>query len=142
MTLAELESRASEAAVELARTILEQDVADRLWAEQAGPALSQRDTARLLGKSEQAVSQDRRLLRIRNRDGRPVYPVIQFEGRGTVEGLGGVLAALAPATTPLGTLAWLSGHHAGLGARPIDRLRAGAGTEVLTAALRFADVAA
>jgi hypothetical protein len=61
--------------------VLEQDIADRDWAAQLGPVLSQRDVARLLGRTEQAVSKDRRLLRLVNRDGRPVYPVVQFDGR-------------------------------------------------------------
>jgi hypothetical protein len=46
MTLADLESHASPEAVELARAILEQDVNDRMWADQVGPALAQRDVAR------------------------------------------------------------------------------------------------
>ncbi|MGZ4558750.1 MAG: hypothetical protein ACXVXF_08790 [Mycobacteriaceae bacterium] len=37
--------------------------------------------ARLVGKSEQAVAKDGRLLRLRNQDRRRVYPVVQFDGR-------------------------------------------------------------
>ena len=61
----------------MARTVLEQDVSDAQWAAQIGPALTQGDVARLLNKTEQAVSKDPRLLRLRNRDGRPVYPVVR-----------------------------------------------------------------
>src|SRR6478672_8842212 len=89
--LARLADRASAAAIELARVVLEQDVADKTWAAQLGPALSQPDTARLLGKSEQAVSKDARLLRIRNRDDRPVYPIFQFDGRTQVPGVAEVI---------------------------------------------------
>src|ERR671936_43388 len=80
-SLARLAEQASSEAVDLAKAILEQDVTDRLWAEQVGPALAQGDVARLLGRTEQAVSKSKGLLRLRNRDGRPVYPVVQFDGR-------------------------------------------------------------
>lgn len=84
--LARLAEQASPEAVALARTVLEQSIADADWAAQIGPALSQGYVGRLLGKSEQAVSKDPRLLRVRNRDGRPVYPVLQFEGRAQLGG--------------------------------------------------------
>jgi hypothetical protein len=71
--LSELAGTDSPASLALARTVLEQDLSDAGWAAQIGPALAQRDAARLLGISEQAVSRRRDLLRIRNRDGRPVY---------------------------------------------------------------------
>ncbi|MGH8874438.1 MAG: hypothetical protein ACRDVM_04185, partial [Acidimicrobiia bacterium] len=57
----------------LARTGPEQDIADRDWSEQPGSSLTERHVARLLGKTEQVVSKDRRLLRLRSRCGRPVY---------------------------------------------------------------------
>src|SRR5437016_1484475 len=59
LSWAELAAQASDEAVAVARTVLEQDVADHAWARQIGPALNQRDTARLLGRSEQARFQRR-----------------------------------------------------------------------------------
>lgn len=136
----QLATRASSEAVELARAVLEQDVTDRLWADQVGPALSQGDAARLLGVSEQAVSQSRHLLRLRNRDRRPVYPYVQFDGRRILPGLDRVLDLLGPVTTAAGVAAWLTGSHPGLvDQRPIDGLRAGDIDAVLVAAQLFAD---
>ncbi len=130
---------ASEEAVRLARSILEQDVRDRAWSAQLGPVLSQRDTARLLGKSEQAVSADRRLLRLRGGDGRPVYPVMQFRGRRQVEGVARITAILAQAVQPLTIASWLTGAHDGLGGRrPIDALEEGDEEAVLGIAERLA----
>lgn len=121
--LARLAERASPAAVALARKVLEQDVADAAWAEQIGPALTQSDTARLLGKSEQAVSKDARLLRIRNRDGRPVYPVVQFDGRSQRAGVAEVVTTLGDALEPLTVASWLTTPNPDLGgARPVDAL--------------------
>lgn len=137
MTLADLESHASTEAVEFARAILEQDVNDRMWADQVGPALAQRDVARLLAKTEQAVSKDPRLIRLRNRDGRPVYPLCQFDGRSVVTGVGEVAVILAQAATPAAALAWLTGTHPALGARPVDVLRAGGVAAVVEAAQRY-----
>ena len=77
--LAQLMKSASPAAQTFVRRVLEQDVATQRWGAQLGPSLSQRDVARLLGKSEQAVAKDGRLLRLRNQDGRPVYHVVQFD---------------------------------------------------------------
>ena len=138
--LAKLAGQASEEAVALARSILERDVADRLWADQVGPALSQQDVARLLGKSEQAVSKDHRLVRLRTAEGRPVYPVAQFDGRGVLPGVAEVVAVLGPvAATPWTVAAWLTGSHAALdGRRPVDALRSGDEAAVAGAARRFA----
>jgi hypothetical protein len=141
--IAELYEAASGEARRLATTLLEQDVADRAWSGQVGPCLTQSDTARLLGKSEQATSKDRRLLRVRTRSGRVAYPLVQFEGRAPVAGLGKVLAALEPAADALTALAWLTGVHRSLGGRrPIDALRDGDADEVLAVAARFARSAA
>ncbi|MGN6245613.1 MAG: hypothetical protein ACTHQ3_18335 [Motilibacteraceae bacterium] len=139
--LARLAEHASPAAVALARAVLEQDVSDAAWAEQVGPALTQSDTARLLGKSEQAVSKDPRLLRVRNRDGRPVYPVVQFDGRSQRPGVAEVVAALAPVLAPLTVASWLTTPNPELlGARPVDALADDAST-VLTLARRLAAAA-
>lgn len=141
--LDDLARGASTEAVELARTVLEQDLADRAWNEQLGPALSQRDVARLLGRSEQAVSKDARLLRLRNRDGRPVYPVVQFRGRGTLPGVAEVLRLLDGVVEPLTSASWLTAPNRALGgARPVDALRDGRIDEVLAVAGRFAARAA
>lgn len=141
--LDDLARGASTEAVELARTVLEQDLADRAWSEQLGPALSQRDVARLLGRSEQAVSKDARLLRLRNRDGRPVYPVVQFRGRGTLPGVAEVLRLLDGVVEPLTSASWLTAPNRALGGwRPVDALRDGRIDEVLAVAGRFAARAA
>lgn len=138
--LTKLAGQASDEAVALARSILERDVADRLWADQVGPALSQQDAARLLGKTEQAVSKDPRLVRLRTADGRPLYPVAQFDGRGLLPGVAEVVAVLGPvAETPWTVAAWLTGSHADLdGRRPLDVLRSGDVVAVVAAARRFA----
>lgn len=131
--LRRLAQRASAPAVALARRVLEQDVADAAWAIQVGPALSQGDVAILLGKSEQAVSKDPHLLRIRNRDGRPVYPVMQFDGRRPLPGLSEVLAVLYDALEPLTIASWLTAPQRSLaGARPLDVLRDGQPSSALT----------
>ena len=141
--LVELAEHASPAAVALARSVLQQDVADASWAAQIGPALSQPDVARLLGKSEQAVSKDGRLLRIRNRDGRPVYPVVQFDGRSVLPRLGDVVTVLLASVQPLTVASWLTTAQPGLdGLRPIDALRSGDGDAVLASARRLAVSAA
>ena len=140
MTLA---AQASPAAVALARSVLEQDVSDTVWSQQIGPSLTQADVGRLLGKSEQAVSKDQRLLRIRNRDGRPVYPVLQFHGRGQLPGLADVLPVLLRSLEPLTVASWLTAEHAALAQRrPVDALRDGDADQVAALARRLAASAA
>jgi hypothetical protein len=141
--LVTLAAQASPAAVALARSVLEQDVSDAQWSGQVGPSLTQADVARLLGKSEQAVSKDQRLLRIRNRDGRPVYPVLQFQGRGQLSGLAEVIGVLLGSLQPLTVASWLTSEHAGLGQRrPVDALRDGDVDQVAALARRLAASAA
>ena len=143
MTIAELAAHASPEAVGLARAILEQDLADEAWAAQIGPALAQRDVARLLGKSEQAVAKDQKLLRLRNRDGRPVYPVMQFEGRGQIAGIDDIVLAMAEVFHPLTVAAWLTGVNPALGdRRPVDALRESDEDRVLTIARQLAAASA
>jgi len=143
MTLAELVAHASAEAVELARTVLEQDVADQAWAAQIGPALAQRDVARLLGKTEQAVAKDQRLLRIRNRDGRPVYPVFQFDGRSQLVGVDDVVHVMGEAFHPLTVASWLTSPNPSLAdRRPVDVLRDGDHEPVLALAGQLAHTAA
>lgn len=141
--LAALAAKAPPEAVDLARMILEQAVSDERWAAQVGPVLGQRDVARLLGKSPQAVAQDRGLLRLRQRDGRPAYPVFQFDGRRQIGGITEVVAVLGAAVEPLTVAAWLTGPNRRLcGRRPIDLLRAAQAEPVLDAAYRYARAAA
>lgn len=138
MTLAELEAEAEPEAVALARRILEHSVSSRLWSVQVGPALTQGDAARLLGKTPQAVSQDRRLVRVVNSDGRPVYPLFQFDGRRPIAGVGDVVAALSGVLDPLSVAGWLTGDNLMLGSCPIDRLAAGDRDQVLAVAGQLA----
>lgn len=138
--LAVLAGEASGEAVALATAILEADLANRAWADQVGPSLSQRDTARLLGRTEQAVSKDPRLLRARRRDGRPVYPVVQFDGRRQSPGVSQVVGAMNGAVSDLTIASWLTAPNDGLqGRRPIDALAAGHLAPVLAVANRFAN---
>lgn len=141
--LDDLARDASAEAVELARTVLEQDASDHAWTRQLGPAMSQRDVARLLGRSEQAVSKDPRLLRLRNRDGRPVYPFLQFRGRALLPGIAEVVGVLTGVVEPLTVASWLTAPNRALGrARPVDALRDERIDEVLAVAGRFAARAA
>jgi len=114
--LAQLMKSASPAAQTFVRRVLEQDVATQRWGAQLGPSLSQRDVARLLGKSEQAVA----------KDGRPVYPVVQFDGRRLLPGVAEIVDVLNSAVEPLTVASWLTAPNAQLGGRrPIDVLRDG-----------------
>ena len=106
--LAEMLTAASPAAQDHVARVLEQDLADRAWGRQIGPSLSQADVARLLGISAQAVSKSRALLRLRNRDGRPVYPVLQFDGRRPLAGVAEVVALLDGPLLPLSIASWLT----------------------------------
>ena len=140
VSLDALAREASPDAVALAVAVLEGDFADRVWREQVGASLSQRDTARLLGRSEQAVSKDRRLLRVSRRDGRPVYPVFQFEGRRQRPGVADVVSVLEDSVNALTTASWLTAPNDTLGgSRPIDALTEGRLEEVLSLAARMAE---
>lgn len=138
-TLEELAQSASEDAVRLARTVLEQNVADKAWGDQIGPCLTQRDVAQLLEKTEQAVSQDGRLVRLHNRDGRPVYPLVQFDGRQVLPGIDRIVAALQDAVEPLTIASWLTARSRALEqTRPVDAIRLERVEEVVRLAQRFA----
>ena len=142
-SLDELAADAPPEAAALARRLLEQAVSDHAWAQQLGPALTQGAVAALLGKSVQAVAQDRRLLRLHNRDGRPVYPILQFDGRRQVPGVADVVATLRDVVEPLTIASWLTARRPDLdGDRPVDALRAGRTDAILAAARRFARRAA
>ncbi len=140
VSLDELAKEASAEAVALAAAVLERDGADRAWQDQVGMSLSQRDTARLLGRSEQAVSKDRRLLRVHRRDGRPVYPVAQFDGRHQRPGVAAVVEALGGAVGALTVASWLTAPNDAFdGARPVDVLDRGDTASVVAVARRLAD---
>lgn len=139
MNISELAAKASPESVALARRVLEQDVADQAWTDQVGPALSQRDVARLLGKSEQAVSKAANLVRVYNRDGRPVYPVVQFDGRRVLPGVAEIVHALSDVVDGLTIASWLTADNPSLDdARPVDVLRTGAVADVVALAHRLA----
>lgn len=135
MGLAELEQKASPEAVRLARRILEADIAQRAWVGQVGYSLTGAQVAELLGRSEQAIADDDRLLRLRRSDGRPAYPAFQFEGRRPLPGVAEVVALLTRSLTPAGVAAWLTGINPALdGRRPLDVLASGDVTAVLAVA--------
>ena len=143
MVLVELERLASPEAVRLAARLLKSDIAEKAWVGQVGYCLTQVDTAELLGRSEQAVSKDPRLLRLERSDGRPAYPAFQFDGRRQVRGVAEVVRALDGAVQPATLAAWLTGAQPALGGRrPIDALAAGEGSAVLAIAKRLAARAA
>lgn len=143
MGVAELLDTASPETRHLVTTLLEQDAADRGWAAQVGPSLTQADAARLLGKSGQATAKDPRLLRVKTRSGRVAYPVVQFDGRAVLAGLREVLAVLDPVADPLTVSAWLTATQPSLGGgRPVDALRVGDADTVIALARRFARSAA
>lgn len=127
MSLSDMAKAASPEAVSLAEAILRQDIENRAWADQVGPCLTRAGAARLLGKSEQAVAQDHRLLAFRNGDGRVVYPLVQFDGPRPVEGLDRVVAVLAGAGDgDLTVLAWLTAPKPSFDGRSaLDALRDG-----------------
>ena len=143
MSVVELFEAASPEIRQLVTDLLEQDASGRAWAGQMGPCLTQADTARLLDKSEQATAKDARLLRVKTRSGRVVYPVVQFAGRSAVAGIQTVTEALTPVVDPLTITAWLTNVQPSLdGRRPIDALRAGEVDAVQALARRFATTAA
>ncbi|MFU8878105.1 MAG: hypothetical protein ACNA7E_08175 [Wenzhouxiangellaceae bacterium] len=120
--------------------LLRQEADDQAWAEQLGPAYRQSDVARLLGKSKQAVSADRGLLRLEMRDGEIGYPVFQFQGRQPLAGIREIVRAFQPAVTSAWTTAsWLTSPAAELDGRtPIEALRSDEHETVLALARRTA----
>ncbi len=137
MSLAQLEQQASPEAVRLAARVLESDIATQAWVAQVGYSLTQTATAVLLGRSEQAVSKDPRLLRLERSDGHPAYPMFQFDGRRPVPGLSEVVRALRGALGPAAIAAWLTGVQPSLaGRRPLDVLHDDGGTEAVVSVAR------
>lgn len=120
--------------------LLQDEDDDLAWTSQLGPVYRQADVAVLLRKSKQAVSQDRRLLRLEMRSGTIGYPVFQFDGRAQVPGVAEVVEILTPAVATSWTVAsWLTSPLAPLeDRRPIDVLRSRGEREVAAAARSFA----
>ena len=123
--------------------VLEQDHANQAWAAQIGPGLTQADVARLLNVTVQAVSKNKGLLRLENRDGRPVYPIVQFDGRRVLPGVADIVAILDGPLLPLTIASWLTSPKQALAGRTaIEALRAGQVDEVTALARQTAGAAA
>lgn len=115
------------------------DRTDTAWPGQIGPALSEEDAARLLGASTSAVRADRQLLRISNSDGRPVYPVVQFDDQGQVPGVADVVVLLTGSLQPLTIASWLTAPNPALAKRtPLQAMQAGERDAVCVLASRLA----
>lgn len=113
---------------------------DTAWRAAIGPALTTAGVARLLRRSEAAVAQDHDLLALTQRNGRQVYPVVQFDGDRPLPGLADVIAVLRTAVvTPWTIASWLTDTGPDQTTeRPIDQLRAGNRDDVLADAQRWA----
>lgn len=120
--------------IEIAR----QKAADHVWAAQIGPAYTRRQVAALLGVSQQAVAKRKALLELVQRDGRVVYPVVQFNGDHPVAGVDDVVMVLRPVVATTWTIAsWIMSTDE-TGCRRIDRLKGGDIDAVVAAARRTA----
>lgn len=123
---------------------LDQHADDQAWADQLGAAYTAGQVAQLLGISQQAVGQRRGLLRLKQRNGHVVYPVVQFDGDAPLTGVDEAVVALGPAVADHWTIAsWLTGPNPDLDGRtPAQALRDGDRERVLTLAHRFANALA
>jgi hypothetical protein len=82
-------------------------------------------------------------LRLRNQDGRPVYPVVQFDGRRLLPGVAEVVGILARVVEPLTVASWLTAPNPQLdGRRPVEALRDGDMAAVLAVARSLGSSAA
>jgi hypothetical protein len=120
--------------------LLEQAEDDELWTQQVGPAYTAGQVAQLLGVSRQAVGQRRGLLGLKQRDGRIVYPIIQFDGAGVLPGIPQVVMELTPVVASPWTIgSWLTSPNPELDhVRPYEALRRGELSAVVQAARQFA----
>lgn len=136
---APVRDRAETLIVQLER-LVSQAKDDEVWGEQIGAAYTTGQVAELLDVTKQAVAKRRGLLRLVQRDGQTVYPVLQFDGDRPVPGLGEVVAELMPyVATPWTIASWLASHQASVGGRrPIDALRRGDVAPTVQAARQFA----
>lgn len=141
MSLARLLDQASPEAVALAEEILRSDIESQAWTRQIGPCLSRRAVARLLGKTEQAVAQDRRLFSFRNGDGKVAYPIAQFDGTSIVPGVHEVAEILsAVGDDEWEILSWLSAPKPTFeGRSAFDELWAGNPAAVIDLARHWAE---
>lgn len=144
VALVERYKEASDETRRLVDRLLEQDADDHAWKAQLGPVFRQGDVARLLGKTKQAVSEDRKLLRLEMRSGAVGYPVFQFDGRRLLPGIDEVVAVLGPAVeTPWTIASWLTSPQPALdGATPLTELRADRTERVVDLATQTAASAA
>ena len=80
-----------------------------------------------MGKSKQAVSTDKGLLRLEMRDGSVGYPVFRFDGDRVLPGISNVVRALSlDAATTWTVASWLTSPSSDLyGKAPLERLRRG-----------------
>jgi hypothetical protein len=118
---------------------MEVETSDEVWTQQIGAVLGEEDAAGLLGLSPAALRHAGGLLRLRNRDGRPVYPIFQFADRAQLTGVAEVVTTLAPALLPLAIASWLTGPNRALGGRRrVDLLREGEQGRVLQLARQLA----
>jgi hypothetical protein len=141
--VATLLERYQQAPAEVKRQVdllLRQAEDDRSWSDQLGSAYTQGQVAELLGKSKQAVSTDKGLLRLEMRDGRVGYPVFQFEGDRILPGIPNVVRALSPVAATTWTVAsWLTSPSSELGGKtPLELLRRGEVPDVIVVADRLA----
>lgn len=119
-------------------------VAGTLWTDAVGPFYDTESVMLLLGGVSKQAVHDRvrrhRLLALRTGSGRLVYPTAQFDEDRVVDGLGAVLAVLAPDDTEAWMVAsWLTTADQALhGFTPLDALRAGQTDDVIDAARQVA----
>ncbi|MHB8288164.1 MAG: hypothetical protein ACYDEY_02810 [Acidimicrobiales bacterium] len=107
-------------------SVLRSANATRFWSEVTGPCLSQMDTARLLRVTDTTVMGKAGLLRVRAKDGRPVYPIFQFDGRNQRSGVEDVVKMLSREYEPLTVADWLRSPKDDLdGMTPMEALEKG-----------------
>lgn len=120
--------------------LLVQDADDQAWTVQLGPVYRDAAVAALLGKSKEAVSVDRRLLRLELRSRVIGYPAFQFDGRQQAPAVSEIVELLDPVLDTSWTIAsWLTSPQPDLaGNRPLDLLRSGRSIDAFAAARRVA----
>ncbi len=123
--------------IDYVTSVLRSANATRFWSEVTGPCLSQMDAARLLQVTDTTVMGKAGLLRVRARDGRPVYPIFQFEGRNQRSGVQDVVKILSKEYEPLTVAGWLRSPKDDLGGMtPMEALEKGKSSAVTMLAQR------